>query len=291
MRICHLDIDKRIVQELEEEFGTIYNLLITPENFKLFRASWQWGDDFEKIKIPYERKINPDEPLFGFRFDDPLKKFIVINRDGSYHHFTRFVLEQCIKNNPAKKIAYLHIDAHKDLCDHATYPFGGFVTRIFSELNVLVYIAASALSREQRSHEKQSKLKSKFHLIKLSEDGKGFEVQDETKGRYVSGIDEDYVYVSTDLDVFSPKLFARKNWLADQNPDFTIEEYKGLFKKAIYGKKIIGIDFTGLKLHDNEEIKKDRKLLKINKDSISNLVNLIRFVDDPFHGDPRYIPF
>ncbi len=259
MNIYHTDVDSRIVERLEKEFGEIKNLIVTPQNYKLVKYNWQEKDD-----CGHPRDSN--EPVFGFERGS-LDKLLLINRDGSFHHFIKFVVEAYQRGYRAyhmgDQFAYVHIDQHLDFSHQYTY--ANFVGRIFWDLGVPVYILDRALNPQELNG--CPKPSSEFCLIKPIRKEKdvdgAFNFAGRTKAVYTDSIREHYIYLSTDLDAFPFDLFETR-WDRNARKDFDISTYKRIVEQLTEEHKVVGADFTGL--------------LDGNNRSLDNLVDLIKFM-------------
>ena len=280
MSIYHTDVDPRIVKRLMQEFGSVKSLAVTPENYKLVQHTWQLNDDHE-----LERTLS--EPVFGFDRRRILDDFLLVNRDGYYHHLTKFVVEAYQRYLLDKSqrfgfdhpFAYFHVDQHMDF--YHQYQHANFVGKIFGQLNIPVYILARALNPNELTGCPPPP--SEFSLLKpvSGDTPDAFQFVGRTKAVYTEKIAEENLYVSTDLDAFPPDLFLT-NW-KEGRKDFDIGTYKRIVEQITRGHVVRGADFTGLSLMANLSPKKlgketAERVKGWNTTSLDNLVDLIKFM-------------
>jgi len=251
MNLYHTDVDLRIVERIETEFGRPKNLLVTPDNYKLVRYNWQENDD-------YGHPRDMAKPVFGFEKGSNLDQMVLLNRNGFFHHFTKYAVEGLHKSlqsgQLADQLAYVHIDQHLDFSHQ--YMHANFVGRIFCQLGIPVYILARALGK--RELDGSPTPSSEYCLIKpIKEDGVtgSFNLTPRTKAVYTTQINEHYVYLSTDLDAFPFELFLTE-WSDGARKDFGIETYKRIIEQITKAHKVMGVDFTGLSLKEHIDPKR-----------------------------------
>ena len=248
MGIAHVDVDSRLVGRIQQEFGTIKNLVSnmlepTDHSFRI----WKRGKE-----------------RYGVNVND-FSNLITINRGGFYHHLAKFFVE--IYKDSFPDLAFVYVDQHLDFDDNDGY--GNFVGKIVHELRIPVYVLAESLNTDRLETKENEGLLIKIFTADQDIEKESYRLDDHTKYCYVDEIDENKVYLSTDTDAFSDEIFVRSIF-PDSKESFSLEVYKQQLGQVLKDKTIVAADFTGIILKGENH--------KLNDTTATNLIDLIYFV-------------
>ena len=243
MVLYHADINEDLLGHLENELGPLVNLKVTPGNYWKVSRNWHHNDDCRTER-------DERHPVLGFERGSSLDRMILVNRDGGYHHFTKFIIEQF--SSHYDDFAYLQVDQHVDF-EHQ-YMHATFVGSIFFDLGIPVYMLAEPVSPDF-SAPFQFRREALIKVLRPgAEDALSFDFNKgwsfpKVQAKYVSSIDEKKIYMSTDVDAFSSEFFITA-WAETAVKTFTPTRYKELVGEVVKDKKLVGADITGV--HTNE---------------------------------------